>query len=88
LIAYFRGKAENINKGISLIANERIILAYMKLEEKLKYGFISGLIHSNSYARVHLLFIQLIQIVVKYKLNEVDEEILVSWIIAFIALLV
>lgn len=77
LVAYFRGKTENINRGISIIANaavvvaiitialffysrvflpgdETIILKYMKLEEKLQYGFISGLVHSNNYARVYL----------------------------------
>ena len=37
---------------IFLPGNESIIVAYMALEEKLKYGFISGLVHSNNYARV------------------------------------
>lgn len=39
---------------IFLPGNESIIVAYMALEEKLKYGFISGLVHSNNYARVFL----------------------------------
>lgn len=39
---------------IFLPSDERIILAYMKLEEITQYGFISGLVNSNNYARVFL----------------------------------
>lgn len=39
---------------IFLPGDESVIIKYMALEGKLQYGFISGLVHSNNYARVFL----------------------------------
>lgn len=39
---------------VFLPGDERIILRYMELNDKLQYGLISGLVFSNNYARVYL----------------------------------
>lgn len=85
LIAYVKGKNENINKILNIFVNSAVIVAvitiilfvvsriylpndlqiiatYNDLNSKLQYGFISGLVLSNNYARVYLyngIFMQL-----------------------------
>ena len=85
LIAYVKGRNENINKILDIFVNSAVIVAiitiilfvvsriylpndlqiiatYNDLNSKLQYGFISGLVLSNNYARVYLyngIFMQL-----------------------------
>ena len=85
LIAYIKGRNENINKILDIFLNSAVIVAiitiilfvvsriylpndlqiiatYNDLNSKLQYGFISGLVLSNNYARVYLyngIFMQL-----------------------------
>ena len=85
LIAYVKGRNENINKILNIFVNSAVIVAvitiilfvvsriylpndlqiiatYNDLNSKLQYGFISGLVLSNNYARVYLyngIFMQL-----------------------------
>ena len=85
LIAYVKGRSENINRVLNIFVNSavvvsiitiilfavsriylpndlQIIATYNDLNSKLQYGFISGLVLSNNYARVYLyngIFMQL-----------------------------
>lgn len=85
LIAYVKGRNENIDKILNIFINCAVIVAimtitlffvsriylpnnleiivtYNNLNSKLQYGFISGLVLSNNYARVYLyngIFMQL-----------------------------
>lgn len=94
LIAYVKGRNENIDKIINVFVNCAVIVAimtitlffvsriylpnnleiivtYNNLNSKLQYGFISGLVMSNNYARVYLyngIFMQLAAAIMFIKL--------------------
>lgn len=63
---------------IYLPNNLEIIVAYNNLNSKLQYGFISGLVLSNNYARVYLyngIFMQLAAAIMFIKLFNKDKNI-------------
>lgn len=101
LIAYVKGRNENIDKIINVFVNCAVIVAvmtitlffvsriylpnnleiivtYNNLNSKLQYGFISGLVMSNNYARVYLyngIFMQLAVAVMFIKLFNKDRNV-------------
>lgn len=101
LIAYVKGRNENIDKIINVFVNCAVIVAimtitlffvsriylpnnleiivtYNNLNSKLQYGFISGLVMSNNYARVYLyngIFMQLAAAVMFIKLFNKDKNV-------------
>lgn len=101
LIAYVKGRNENIDKIINVFVNCAVIVAvmtitlffvsriylpnnleiivtYNNLNSKLQYGFISGLVMSNNYARVYLyngIFMQLAAAVMFIKLFNKDRNV-------------
>ena len=101
LIAYVKGKNENIHKIINVFVNCAVIVAimtitlffvsriylpnnleiivtYNNLNSKLQYGFISGLVMSNNYARVYLyngIFMQLAAAIIFIKLFNKDKDV-------------
>lgn len=101
LIAYVKGRRENINKILNIFVNcsvivaiititlffvsriylpnnLEIIVAYNNLNAKLQYGFISGLVLSNNYARVYLyngIFMQLAAAIMFIKLFNKERNI-------------
>ncbi|WP_342985672.1 O-antigen ligase family protein [Clostridium saudiense] len=101
LIAYVKGKNENIHKIINVFVNCAVIVAimtitlffvsriylpnnleiivtYNNLNSKLQYGFISGLVMSNNYARVYLyngIFMQLAAAIMFIKLFNKDKDV-------------
>ncbi|WP_196001889.1 O-antigen ligase family protein [Clostridium sp. 1001271B_151109_B4] len=101
LIAYVKGRSENIDKIINVFVNCAVIVAimtitlffvsriylpnnleiivtYNNLNSKLQYGFISGLVMSNNYARVYLyngIFMQLAAAVMFIKLFNKDKNV-------------
>lgn len=101
LIAYVKGRNENIDKVINVFVNCAVIVAvmtitlffvsriylpnnleiivtYNNLNSKLQYGFISGLVMSNNYARVYLyngIFMQLAAAVMFIKLFNKDRNL-------------
>ena len=101
LIAYVKGKNENIHKIINVFVNCAVIVAimtitlffvsriylpnnleiivtYNNLNSKLQYGFISGLVMSNNYARVYLyngIFMQLAAAIMFIKLFNKDKNV-------------
>ena len=101
LIAYVKGRNENIDKiknvfvncavivaimtitlffvsRIYLPNNLEIIVTYNNLNSKLQYGFISGLVMSNNYARVYLyngIFMQLAAAIMFIKLFNKDKNV-------------
>lgn len=100
LIAYVKGRNENIDKIINVFVNCAVIVAimtitlffvsriylpnnleiivtYNNLNSKLQYGFISGLVMSNNYARVYLyngIFMQLAAAIMFIKLFNKDKN--------------
>lgn len=101
LIAYVKGRNENIDKIINVFVNCAVIVAimtitlffvsriylpnnleiivtYNNLNSKLEYGFISGLVMSNNYARVYLyngIFMQLAAAIMFIKLFNKDKNV-------------
>ena len=101
LIAYVKGRNENIDKIINVFVNCAVIVAimtitlffvsriylpnnleiivtYNNLNSKLQYGFISGLVMSNNYARVYLyngIFMQLAAAIMFIKLFNKDKNV-------------
>lgn len=101
LIAYVKGRNENIDKIINVFVNCAVIVAimtitlffvsriylpnnleiivtYNNLNSKLQYGFISGLVMSNNYARVYLyngIFMQLAVAIMFIKLFNKDKNV-------------
>lgn len=101
LIAYVKGRNENIDKIINVFVNCAVIVAimtitlffvsrsylpnnleiivtYNNLNNKLQYGFISGLVMSNNYARVYLyngIFMQLAAAIMFIKLFNKDKNV-------------
>ena len=101
LIAYVKGRNENIDKIINVFVNCAVIVAimtitlffvsriylpnnleiivtYNNLNSKLQYGFISGLVMSNNYARVYLyngIFMQLAAAIMFIKLFNKDNNV-------------
>ena len=101
LIAYVKGRNENIDKIINVFVNCAVIVAimtitlffvsriylpnnleiivtYNNLISKLQYGFISGLVMSNNYARVYLyngIFMQLAAAIMFIKLFNKDKNV-------------
>lgn len=101
LIAYVKGRNENIDKIINVFVNcavivaimtitlffvsriylpnnLKIIVTYNNLNSKLQYGFISGLVMSNNYARVYLyngIFMQLAAAIMFIKLFNKDKNV-------------
>ena len=101
LIAYVKGRNENIDKIINVFVNCAVIVAimtitlffvsriylpnnleiivtYNNLISKLEYGFISGLVMSNNYARVYLyngIFMQLAAAIMFIKLFNKDKNV-------------
>lgn len=101
LIAYVKGRNENIDKIINVFVNCAVIVAimtitlffvsriylpnnleiivtYNNLNSKLQYGFISGLVMSNNYARVYLyngIFMQLAAVIMFIKLFNKDKNV-------------
>lgn len=101
LIAYVKGRRENINKILNIFVNcsvivaiititlffvsriylpnnLEIIVAYNNLNSKLQYGFISGLVLSNNYARVYLyngIFMQLATAIMFIKLFNKEKNL-------------
>ena len=101
LIAYVKGKNENIHKIINVFVNCAVIVAimtitlffvsriylpnnleiivtYNNLNSKLQYGFISGLVMSNNYARVYLyngIFMQLAAAIIFIKLFNKGKDV-------------
>ena len=101
LIAYVKGRNENIDKIINVFVNCAVIVAimtitlffvsriylpnnleiivtYNNLNSKLQYGFISGLVMSNNYARVYLyngIFMQLSAAIMFIKLFNKDKNV-------------
>ena len=101
LIAYVKGRNENIDKIINVFVNCAVIVAimtitlffvsriylpnnleiivtYNNLNSKLQYGFISGLVMSNNYARVYLyngIFMQLAVAIMFIKLFNKERNI-------------
>lgn len=101
LIAYVKGRNENIDKIINVFVNCAVIVAimtitlffvsriylpnnleiivtYNNLNSKLQYGFISGLVISNNYARVYLyngIFMQLAAAIMFIKLFNKDKNV-------------
>lgn len=101
LIAYVKGRNENIDKIINVFVNCAVIVAimtitlffvsriylpnnleiivtYNNLNIKLQYGFISGLVMSNNYARVYLyngIFMQLAAAIMFIKLFNKDKNV-------------
>lgn len=101
LIAYVKGRNENIDKIINVFVNCAVIIAimtitlffvsriylpnnleiivtYNNLNSKLQYGFISGLVMSNNYARVYLyngIFMQLAAAIMFIKLFNKDKNV-------------
>ena len=63
---------------IYLPNNLEIIVTYNNLNSKLQYGFISGLVMSNNYARVYLyngIFMQLAAAIMFIKLFNKDKNV-------------
>ena len=101
LIAYVKGRNENIDKIINVFVNCAVIVAimtitlffvsriylpnnleiivtYNNLNSKLQYGFISGLVMSNNYARGYLyngIFMQLAAAIMFIKLFNKDKNV-------------
>lgn len=101
LIAYVKGRNENIDKIINVFVNCAVIVAimtitlffvsriylpnnleiivtYNNLNSKLQYGFISGLVMSNNYARVYLyngIFMQFAAAIMFVKLFNKDKNV-------------
>lgn len=101
LIAYVKGRNENIDKIINVFVNCAVIVAimtitlffvsriylpnnleiivtYNNLNSKLQYGFISGLVMSNNYARVYLyngIFMQFAAAIMFIKLFNKDKNV-------------
>lgn len=101
LIAYVKGRNENIDKIINVFVNCAVIVAimtitlffvsriylpnnleiivtYNNLNSELQYGFISGLVMSNNYARVYLyngIFMQLAAAIMFIKLFNKDKNV-------------
>lgn len=101
LIAYVKGRRENINKILNIFINCSVVVAiititlffvsriylpnnleiiniYNDLNSKLQYGFISGLVLSNNYARVYLyngIFMQLAAAIMFIKLFNKEKNI-------------
>ena len=110
LIAYVKGRNENIDKIINVFVNCAVIVAimtitlffvsriylpnnleiivtYNNLNSKLQYGFISGLVMSNNYARVYLyngIFMQLAAAIMFIKLFNKDKNVFGILILAIL----